>query len=200
VSPRGQVIPDSRERLFRAGERVLVRSGPGAISARAVAAEAGVATGLLYSHFADLDDFLAELVISRFRVEAERAAGLPELAGSRTVTENLADAALALLQSPVLAVAELVRARPGLSLRVMETLAAGAPGMPEIQGAVTAYLDSERRLGRVAARADTQAAALILVGAMHHVLLLHGSAPPGHAETARRVAEIIAAGITEHRP
>ena len=200
MSPRGQVIPNIRERLFRAGERVLMRGGPGTVSARAVASEAGVAAGVLYNHFEDLDDFLAELVVDRFRVQAERAAELPRLAGSRTVTMNLAEAALALLESPTLAVAELVRARLGLSLRVMRALEAGAPGMREIEGAIVAYLESERRLGRIAAGADTDAAALMLVGAMHHLLLLHGAEPPDPDEAARRVAQALVTGLTERRP
>jgi AcrR family transcriptional regulator len=200
MSPRGQVIPDIRERLFGAGERVLMRSGPGAVSARAVASEAGVAAGVLYNHFEDLDDFLAELVVDRFRVQAERAAELPRLAGSRTVTANLADAALGLLESPTLAVAQLVRARLGLSSRVMKSLAAGVPGMPEIEGAIVAYLEIERRVGRIAAGADAEAAALMLVGAMHHLLLLHGAELPDPDEAARRVAQALVAGLTDHRP
>jgi AcrR family transcriptional regulator len=195
MSPRGQAIPDIRDRLFRAAERVLIEGGPGAISARTVAQEAGVAAGVLYNHFEDLDDFLAELVVDRFRVQAEQAAGFPELVGSRTVAENLTDAALALLASPTLAVAELVRARLGLSLRVTKTLDDGAPGMPAIQGSIVAYLEGERRLGRISAHADTEAAALMLVGAMHHLLLLHGSELPDPSEVARRVAATVVAGL-----
>ena len=195
MSPRGQAIPDINERLFRAGERVLMAGGPGAISARSVAREAGVASGALYNHFDNLDDFLAALVVDRFRVQAERAAHLPELAGSRTVAANLTGAALALLESPTLAVAELVRARVGLSVRVMDTLEPGAAGMPEIQGAIVSYLERERALGRIAADADADAAALMLTGAMHHLLLLHGTQLPDPGDAARRVAETIVTGI-----
>jgi AcrR family transcriptional regulator len=50
-----------------------------------VAREAGVATGALYYHFAGFDDFLAAMVLDRFRVQAERMVGFPRRAGSRTV-------------------------------------------------------------------------------------------------------------------
>ncbi len=200
MSPRGQAIPDIRERLLRGGERVLMRDGPGGVSARAVASEAGVAAGVLYNHFADLDEFLAELVLDRFRVEAERAAVLPGQAGSRTVAENLADVAVGLLESPTLAVAELVRARLGLSVRVLKALEAGAPGLQEIHRAIVDYLEHERRLGRIAAHSDTHAAALLLVGALHHLLLLHGTELPEPDKAARRVAEAVVAGLTERRP
>ncbi len=200
MSPRGQAIPGIRERLFGAAEQVLMDGGPGAISARAVAREAGVAAGVLYNHFEDLDDFLAELVIDRLRVQAQGVRGLPDLAGSRTVAENLTDAAAGLLDSPALAVAELVRTRPGLSLRVSGKLSAGAPGIPEVQGAIAAYLEGERRLGRVAADADTEAAAMILIAAVHHLLVLHGSELAKLREAAERVVETLLAGITERRP
>jgi AcrR family transcriptional regulator len=200
MSPRGRAIPGIRERLFRAAERVLLDGGPGAISARAVAGEAGVAVGVLYNHFEDLDGFLAELVIDRFRVQAQRLRGLPQLAGSRTVAENLADAAAGLLQSPTLAVAELVRARPGLSQKITTKLGAGAPGIREVQAAIAAYLEGERHLGRVAADADTEVATLILVGTMHHLLLLHGHEPPKLRQAAHRAVGTVLAGITERQP
>jgi AcrR family transcriptional regulator len=195
MSPRGRAIPDIRERLFRAGEQVLMTGGPAAVSARSVAREAGVAAGALYNHFDDLDDFLAELVVDRFRVQAERAAALPGLAGSQTVVDNLAAAVLGLLESPTLAVAELVRARPGLPTRVMATLDAGAPGMAEIEAALAGYLERERELGRIAAEADVEAAVLMLTGAAHHLLLMHGPGQPDARDAARRIAHTIVHGI-----
>jgi AcrR family transcriptional regulator len=200
MSPRGKAIPQLREQLISAGERVLVAGGPGAVTARSVAREAGVATGSLYHHFADFDDFLAALVLGRFRAQAERMAGFPQRAGSRTVEENLTDAAAGLLESPTLAVADLVRARAGLSVKVMGELDAGAAGMPQVQRAIVAYLEEERRLGRIAAGADTEAGALMLVGAVHHLLLLHGSGLPQPARAARRIAAAMLTGLTERAP
>lgn len=200
MSPRGKAIPQLRERLILAGERVLVAGGPGAVTARAVAREAGVATGLLYHHFGNFDEFLAALVLDRFRVQAERMAGFPQRAGSRTVEVNLADAAAGLLESPALAVADLVRARAGLSVKVMGELNAGAAGMPEVQRAIVAYLDEERRLGRIAAAADTEAGALLLLGAVHHLLLMHGSGLSQPDGAARRIAAAVLTGLTERGP
>ena len=200
MSPRGKAIPQLRERLIRAGERVLAAGGPGAVTARAVAREAGVSVGLLYHHFADFDDFLAALVVERFRVQAGQLAGFAGRAGTRTVTENLADAAAGLLESPALAVADLVRARAGLSVKVMAALDAGAPGMAAVQQAIAGYLDEERRLGRIAAGADTEAGSLLLVGAVHQLLLGHGSGLPQPAGAARRIAAAVVTGMTESGP
>ncbi len=200
MSPRGKAIPQLRERLILAGERVLIAGGPGAVTARAVAREAGVATGLLYHHFGNFDDFLAALVLDRLRAQAERMAGLAPRAGSRTVEQNLTEAAAGLLASPALAVADLVRVRVGLSTKVMGELNAGSAGMPEVQRAIVAYLEAERRLGRIAAGADTEAGALLLLGAVHHLLLLHGSSLPQPAEAARRIAAAVLTGLTERAP
>jgi AcrR family transcriptional regulator len=166
-----------------------------------VAREAGAATGALHYHFADFDDYLAALVLDRCRVQAERMAGFPRRASSRTVEENLADAAApALLESSTLAVADLVRARTGLSVKVMGELEAGAAGLPEVRRAIIDYLEEERRLGRIAAGADTEAGALMLVGAAHHLLLLHGSGLPRPVDVAHRIAAAMLTGLTERAP
>ncbi|HXP54279.1 MAG TPA: TetR family transcriptional regulator, partial [Streptosporangiaceae bacterium] len=60
--PTGVALPDPREQLFAAAERILLRDGPQALTSRAVTTEAGCAKGVLHRHFADFDDFLAELV------------------------------------------------------------------------------------------------------------------------------------------
>src|SRR5580700_4660424 len=55
---RGVAIPEVREQLFAAADRVLARDGPAGLTTRAVTAEAGVANGVMHRHFRDLDEFL----------------------------------------------------------------------------------------------------------------------------------------------
>ena len=54
---RGVAIPEVREQLFAAADRVLTRTGPAGLTTRAITAEAGVANGVLHRHFRDLDSF-----------------------------------------------------------------------------------------------------------------------------------------------
>ena len=82
----------------------------------------------------------------------------------------------------------------------MGELEAGAAGLPEVQRAIIAYLEEERRLGRIAAGADTEAGALMLVGAAHHLLLLHGSGLPRPVDVAHRIAAAMLTGLTERAP
>jgi len=195
MSPRGVPIVDVRERLFAAAERVLVREGPGGLSNRAVTAEAGCAKGVLYSHFADLDEFVAELVLDRFRAAAEDAAGLPAQAGRGTVADNLTATALALLDSNGPAVASLALTRAGASARIHAAMTAGAPGMPDVERSLAAYLEAEQRLGRVDPEADTAALALTVVGTVHHLLMTAGPGEDTHGRVARCVAAL-ARGLT----
>ncbi|MEU7133426.1 TetR/AcrR family transcriptional regulator [Streptomyces sp. NPDC046261] len=189
MSPRGVAITGVRERLFEAAERVLSRDGAGGLTSRAVTGEAGCAKGLLHNHFADLDDFVAQLVLHRFRLLAERAAALPARAGESTVTENLNATVLALLDSAGPALAALALVRPGASARIRDAWRDGAPGLNAIEASVATYLEAEQRLGRVSGTADCAALALAVVGTAHHLLM---TAWPGGPDPRERLQHVIA--------
>lgn len=186
-------MPDVRERLFAAAERVLAREGPGALTSRAITGEAGCAKGVLHAHFAGLDEFVADLVLDRFAHTARAAEELPERAGEGTVAENLCGVALALLDSAGPTVAGLAMTRPAASLRLRQALESGAPGFSAVQESVTRYLDAERHLGRVAAGTDTAAVALAAVGTTHHLLMTGRSGTPGPREQVRGLIAMLAA-------
>ncbi|MFD5484963.1 TetR family transcriptional regulator [Streptomyces virginiae] len=192
MSPRGIAIEGLRERLFAAAERVLVRDGSAALTSRAVTEEAGCAKGVLHTHFAGLDDFVAELVLYRFATAAVLSGDLPSRAGTGTVGENLAGVASAVLSlDPGLV--GLAVTRPLAAQRVREAWQAGAPGFTAIQEAVSGYLRAEQELGRVATPLDVESVALALVGTLHH-LLMTGSAdaaPASQAQVERLIRALI---------
>ncbi|WBO68478.1 TetR/AcrR family transcriptional regulator [Streptomyces camelliae] len=185
MSPRGVATPDVREQLFAAAERVVDRHGPGALTSRAVTTEAGCAKGLLHTHFAGMDEFVAELCLDRFARTAAQAESLVDLAGRNTVAGNLDAVARALFDYGGLAISGLAMARPGSMLRIREALEGGAPGFDAIQRAVTGYLGAEQRLGRVAETVDPATVALAVVGTAHHLLMTSrpGTPDPGPAMT-----------------
>ncbi|MFF4582478.1 TetR family transcriptional regulator [Streptomyces sp. NPDC001389] len=183
MSPRGVAIEGLRERLFAAAERVLARDGAAALTSRAVTEEAGCAKGVLHTHFAGLDEFVAELVLYRFGTAAALSEDLPSRAGNGSVAENLADVASAVLSlDPGLVV--LAVTRPLAARRVREAWQAGAPGFTAIQEAVSGYLRAEQELGRVATPLDAESVALALVGTLHH-LLMTGSADAAQGSQAQ---------------
>ncbi|MFI2200311.1 TetR/AcrR family transcriptional regulator [Streptomyces sp. NPDC020192] len=194
MSPRGVATPDVREQLFAAAERVVERQGPGALTSRAVTTEAGCAKGLLHTHFAGMDEFVAELCLNRFARTAAQAESLSELAGQNTVTGNLDAVARALFDSGGLAISGLAMARPGTMLRVRAALEGGALGFDAIQRAITGYLQAEQRLGRVAESVDPGTVALAIVGTAHHLLMTGwpGTPDPGPAMT--RLVTVLVGG------
>lgn len=169
--PRGVAIPEVRQQLFAAVEQLIVRDGPGKLSGRAVTGAAGVATGLLYSHFRDLDDFLVGYAVDRaFQISAN-ARTLPDKAGTNTVARNLNDTLLATPFGSARALTRLLVARPDLVEGVTSVLGDGNTGIDAIETATAAYLDAERKLGRVAAATDVEALARALAGTLHHLVL-----------------------------
>lgn len=169
--PRGVAIPELRQQLFAAAERVILRDGPAKLSGRAVTGEAGVAAGLLYAHFTDLDDFLAAYAVDRSFVINAAAGALPDRAGTGDAAANLSDAVLAIPREALAALARLLVLRPELASRVHEVLGDHAAALDAIEKAATAYLEAEQRLGRIADTVDPPAVALALVGILHHLVL-----------------------------
>jgi len=172
VSPRGVAIPEVRQQLFQAAERVLHRDGPDGLTSRAITDEAGVAKGLLYNHFKDLDQFLAELIVDRARAAADETATLLTMAGTGTVAGNLTEAATTLLRSQALTIVGIVHSRPAL----MERLHQAGASRPfsvfdDVEQAFATYLKAEQQAGRISAQTDTETLALVLVGTIHHLFM-----------------------------
>jgi len=185
-------IRDPRGQLFDAAERVLLRGGPGGLTSRAVTAEAGVAKGVLHRHFADFDAFLAELALDHVALIGAHAAALRAMAGSGTVTGNLAAALPDLFSPAILALIRLVIARDELRARLRAATGSRIPLVSESTAMVAGYLAAERDLGRVAADADISTLAPTLIGTAH-LLFTDADGTPEPAAVARIVAAVLAA-------
>ncbi|MFD3357257.1 TetR/AcrR family transcriptional regulator [Streptomyces fradiae] len=190
--PTGVAMRDARRQLFDAAERVLREGGPSALTSRAVTAEAGCAKGVLHRHFADFDDFLAELVEDRATGVAARAAGLRAAAGTGTVAGNVADALDDLFRTVAVAVVGLVAGRDELRSRLRRRWPTGVPLLTEAVSALAAYLAAERDLGRVVPTADVEAVAAALIGAGHLLYADRTGATPA-AGALERVVAVVAA-------
>jgi len=185
-------LRDAREQLFDAAERVLLRDGPGGLTSRAVTAEAGVAKGVLHRHFADFDQFLAELALDHVTRIGAQAAALHAVAGTGTVAGNLAAALPDLFCPVILALIRVVIARDELRARLRAATGSRIPIVSESTAMVAGYLAAERDLGRVAAGADIGTLAPALTGAAH-LLFTDADGTPEPAAVARVVAAVLAA-------
>jgi AcrR family transcriptional regulator len=185
--PTGTALRDVREQLFDAAERILLRDGPNALTSRAVTTEAGCAKGVLHRHFTDFDAFLAELVQDRVGRMRERAAALHEAVGTGSVADNLTGVLTALFESVALAIVGLITARDELRHRLRERLPVGVPMLTEAAEMIASYLGAERDRGRIAAAADVDMLAAMLIGTGH--LLFAGR--DGRPVDAGAVAKVV---------
>ena len=193
--PRGVAIPEVRQQLFAAVERVIAGAEPSLLTGRAVTREAGVATGLLYAHFANFDNFLTGYAVDRaFQISGE-VAGLPARAGSGTVAGNVSEAVLATPLGTLLALTRLMVFRPGLAAQVEAILGGGTAGLQAVERAVAGYLAAEQQLGRVPAGADPEALALAVVAVLHHVALIDGTGSAADNRIRRAVSALTDYGV-----
>jgi AcrR family transcriptional regulator len=191
---------DARAQLFDAAERVLLRDGPSALTSRTVTTEAGCAKGVLHRHFEDFDAFLAEFVLDRIDRMDARTAALHEAAGTGTVAGNLTDALTALFGSVAVAIVPLVTFRDELRARLRRTWPAGVPVLTQAATMIASYLTAERDRSRVAADADVDTLAAMLIGTVHLLFAGREGTPPEPAAVHKVVTTIIAGVVREPRP
>ncbi|HEY4021002.1 MAG TPA: helix-turn-helix domain-containing protein [Pseudonocardiaceae bacterium] len=189
--PTGVHIQDAREQLFQAAERVLRRAGPSALTSRAVTAEAGVAKGVLHRHFADFDDFLAELVHDRARRVDIDSIGLHASAGTNTVVDNLADTLTAVFESVAVSIVAVITFRDELRARLRESWPTGVPILAEAVNMIDSYLRAEQTHGRIADDADTITLAATLIGAAHLLFADRTGLPPTREDVRGIIANAL---------
>jgi AcrR family transcriptional regulator len=195
--PTGVAIRDPREQLFDAAERILLRDGPNALTSRAVTTEAGCAKGVLHRHFADFDAFLAELVLDRIARIDGQAAALRDSAGTGTVAGNLTGALIDLFGSVAVAIIALITFRDDLRARLRRARPAhGVPLLTEATAMIASYLTAERNLGRIAAGADVDMLAPMLIGSGHLVFAARDGNPP-EAEAVYKIVTTVIAPVIQ---
>jgi AcrR family transcriptional regulator len=192
--PRGVAIPEVRELLFAAADRVLARDGAPGLTTRSVTAEAGVGTGVLHRHFGDLDEFLMSFVASRLQAIANDTAALPGRAGHGSVIGNLTNATVAVFGESAQALMSLVAARPELGA-ALEHDGDRTGGLGDVERYFTAYLDAEKNAGRIGSGADTETLAFTLLGTVHHLVLTGRGDAPGLPRQVRRIVAALVAGM-----
>jgi AcrR family transcriptional regulator len=189
--PTGVAIPEVREQLFAAAERVLLAAGPSGLTSRAVTDEAGCAKGVLHRHFADFDAFLAAFVLDRAGTVTARAAALRDAAGTGTVADNLTDALIAVFESVAVAIVPLITFRDELRARLRTEWPAGVPVLTEAAIMVEEYLAAERERGRLAPDAPVEALAPTLIGATHLLYADRTGTPPTRAAVETTVGTVL---------
>lgn len=191
--PTGVALRDARTQLLVAGEQVLLRDGPAALTSRSVTDEAGVSKGVLHRYFADFDDFLVALVRERIAAVVAISVDLRERVGGGTVVGNLSTALARLFDPLGLALVRLVISRDELRRRVQAQTRQGIPTLGEAVDGLTDYLVAEQRVGRIVPGAAPAALGYALIGTGHLLFAGEIGGLPDESAIHEVVASILVA-------
>lgn len=179
-----------RANLIDCAQRLVARDGAGALTMRALAAEAGCALGLPYKVFASREELIAELIRIEYARLRDAFAEIIACAGTGSVGGNLGRYAEILLASPAVSLAPELHRDEALSKAVDEE-AVEAGLVNAVESTVVRYLAAEKRLGRVASGVDEHAFGFLIAGAVHNLLHAGSAYPhPGIGEVKRMLGAI----------
>jgi AcrR family transcriptional regulator len=187
-----------RASLIDHARRMVTRDGPSALTMRALATEAGCATGLPYKVFADRHELVVEVVhaeLDRLRAASEELLGR---VATGTVASNLAWFSEIILDSPAVALAPEVAGDQALSKAFTAKVHGTGIGPGAFETAFADYLAAEQRAARIGAEVDTDAFGFLLAGAIHNLIMSGEAWPrPTRRQLQQRLAGI-AAAIVQH--
>ncbi len=88
-------------------------------------------------------------------------------------------------------VSALMSSRPAVFARVQAALADSGQGFDRIERCFAAYLDAEKKQGRLADGLDSRMVAFHLIAAVHHLFFVGGGKPVQRRQVSRVVASLI---------
>ena len=183
-----------RASLVEDARRIVTRDGPDALTMRALAVEAGCATGLPYKVFSDRRELVAAVLRAEMDRLADASAELQRRAGTGRVATNLGWFAEMLLDSPAVVLVPEVMGDHALSHAMSGDAQHRGIGPALFETAIAAYLASEQRAGRITADIDTPAFAFMLAGAVHNLVMSGPAWPrPTRAQLHRHITAVAAA-------
>jgi AcrR family transcriptional regulator len=187
-----------RARIVDAAERIVVKDGVVAATTKAVAREAGCAEGTLYVHFADRVSIFAAIFEKRWPVASEAFARLNAHAGEGSVVGNLACALQAVRAFLVALEPRIagVKSDPAMSRALHDRWCAMDVGPQQLVKEITAYIDQERRLGRIEPVVDPETLAETLLGFLFFTLGKAKFSPGSSADlSSERLSRVIATNV-----
>ncbi|NGO06656.1 TetR/AcrR family transcriptional regulator [Streptomyces sp. HC44] len=178
MSPRKPaVLRDSggdqtlREHLVATAARLIAERGSTGLTVRGIAREAKVADGVLYNHFADKEELLALALRAHVHTVMHGAGEVPR-AGDSTVEDNLR----AYVTRGLNVLTQILPVFAGVVAQhkiLAHFASAHAPGTERggLRAVLADYLRAEQQLGRLSPDAKVDAAATMMMGACHELIL-----------------------------
>jgi AcrR family transcriptional regulator len=178
----GTAAQTLHDHLVTTVANLIGRTGSAALTVRDIAREAKVADGVLYNHFADKEDLIAAALHAHMVEVGERAlADLPQQAGKGTVEDNLREYITRGLQllTAILPIFAGLLTQPKVLARFAGLAGHDSRGAP-LRRILADYLRAEQETGRIAATVNAEAAATMIIGACHDLVLPHLLDSPPH--------------------
>lgn len=189
-----------REHLIATAERLIASRQTATLTVRGIAREAGVADGVLYNYFDSKEDLLAHAVAAHLTTIEVGLGDLP-VPGEGSVEANLRTHVTygIALHKALLPVMAVLRPQPEVVNRFTGLAAPGGNWRDRL----LTYLRAERDMGRLAPGAPVDAAAAMIVGVCHEMVLTflfpgaQGTAVSPEPPDADDIVSVILQGIRE---
>ncbi|WP_406278683.1 TetR/AcrR family transcriptional regulator [Embleya sp. NBC_00896] len=190
----------TRERILDAAEQLMRTLGLARTTTKEIARAAGCSEAALYKHFTGKEELFVAVLQERLPPLGPLLARLtadPDAPGAGGVEERLAAIALqaALFYEQSMPIASSLFADPALLVRHREALRGIGAGPHMPLRALAGYLRVERDRGRIAATADPDAAAELLLGACYQRAFLRHFMGVEDGPTAEEFAAAAAATL-----
>ena len=159
----------TRERIVEAAERVMRERGLARSTTKEIARAADYSEGTLYKHFESKEDLFLAVLAERLPSFVVLVEELPARVGRDTVRATLEEVATNALAyyGEIVPMAASIFSEPALLARHREGVRKRGAGPRMVNEALAAYLDAEKRLGRVREDTDPEAVAAMLLGACY---------------------------------
>jgi AcrR family transcriptional regulator len=197
---RGRPSAGIREAIVAATLELIEEQGLGGLTTKEVAVRAGASEASVYYHFKDKVGLVQAVIEEGLEPLREIDASMFALIAERPLDEGLDRIAAALERffTRVMPVFAAIQTNAELRRAFGERMAAQGLGPHRGVAALSAYLADQRERGRVDTDADTEAAAIMLMGACflrvfnRHMLGTKGGRLPSREQTVQGLARLLA--------
>jgi AcrR family transcriptional regulator len=155
--------PNRRAQIVATAERLLRERGLGGVTTRAIAEAVPCSEGAIYVHFKDRLDLILAVLEESLPEMLVPLHGLKEKVGKGTPSENLVAAVEGLVKFHERVVVMLCSLLGEAQLRDRFRESLGGRGPERGIATLAAYIEAEKKMGRVGASVDAKGAARVLM-------------------------------------